>query len=127
MANPRHTYELDELFVKRVTMAADSSLPFSRTAPYGTTSRFAPVKITGNKTVGLCADGDVPFGALERIEADGSAVVAWMGSVTYAGSATAGDPVVANGSGGVRAAVAGTDEGKGVAGTSENGRVVVFQ
>ena len=124
MANPRLIHEFEELFVKRATMAADSSIPFERDKPYGTSKRHAPVKFTGSKTVGLCLADDVPFGSLERVEADGSVVIAWLGSVTYAGAATAGKAVLADGAGKVKAATA---DGRGVAGSSESGRVVVFQ
>ncbi len=127
MANPRMTHEFDELFVKRLTAGTDSSLPFKRDQRHGTDMRHAPVKFTGNRVVGLCEDGDAPVGSLERIEADGSAVVAWLGSVSYKGTATPGQPVVGNGTGGVRAAVAGTETGTGMAGSSEGGVVVVFQ
>lgn len=126
MANPRMTTEFNELRVTRLTAATDASLPYERDAGYGTSNHHAPVKFTANKTVGLCEDGDAPFGSLERIEADGSAVVAYEGSVIYAGEATAGLSVVGDGDGGVRAAGE-DDTGTGVAGHSAGGKVVVFQ
>lgn len=127
MANPRMTHEFDELFVKRLTAGIDSSLTYKRGERHGTDMRHAPVKFTGNRVIGLCEDGDAPIGSLERIDPDGSAVVAWLGSVSYKGTATPGVAVVGNGTGGVRAAVAGTETGTGVAGSSDNGVVVVFQ
>jgi hypothetical protein len=117
-------HEFEELFIRRATMAGDETLPFERDQPYGTSHRHAPVKFTGHKTVGLCGADDVPFGSLERVEADGSVVVAWLGSVLYAGTASAGSAVVGDGAGGVKNA---TGAGRGIAGSSEGGRVVVFQ
>lgn len=137
MANPRMIHEFDEAFVKRLTFATASGLNYEADKPYGTANRHAPVKVTANKTVGLCADGDKPYGSLERIEADGSAVVAFLGTVTYAGSATAGGAVVADGSGGVRAADMDGDpsatppefpeNGTGTVVSSESGVVIVTQ
>lgn len=123
MANPRLVHEFDELFVKRATMAANNTITFERDKPYGTSKRHAPVKFVASKQVALCAADDVPFGSLERVEADGSVVINWLGSIPYAGTATAGQGVVANGAGGVKASVT----GKGVAGSSESGKVIVFQ
>ena len=124
MANPRQVHEFDELFVKRATMAANGTITFERDKPYGTSKRHAPVKFVANKQVALCATDDVPFGSLERVEADGSVVINWLGSVPYAGTAIAGQGVVANGTGGVKAAATG---GKGVAGSSDSVKVIVFQ
>jgi hypothetical protein len=121
-------HEFEELFVRRATMAGDETIPFERDQPYGTKYRHAPVKFTASKTVGLCADGDTPFGSLERVEADGSVVVAWLGSVLYAGAASADAGVVGDGAGKVRDADPDASEvGRGITGSSEGGRVVVFQ
>lgn len=139
MSNPRAVHEFEELFVKRATLAGDGTLPFEHDKPYGTSKRHAPVKFTASKTVGLCANNDAPFGSLERIEPDGSVVVAWLGSVTYAGTAAPGKGVVGDGAGQVKTAADITfadgdaqpvtikGQGRGVAGSSESGRVVVFQ
>lgn len=136
MANPRMTVEFDELRVTRLTATAGSGLEFDRDEPYGTEYRHAPVKFSANKTIVLCASGDKPFGSLERLEADGSAVVAYEGSVTYKGAATAGLGVMADTGNVVRAAADGDagatppvfpENGTGTVGTSEGGKVIVFQ
>lgn len=128
MANPRLTHEFHELHTQRATFDADASISFSRTSPYGTTTHRAPVKLTGYATVGLCADGDAPFGALERVDPDGSCVVAYHGAVEYAGTPAAGTTVVGNGTGGVRAAVAETESGTGtVVDAPTATTVIVFQ
>lgn len=105
MANPRMTHRVDELHTQRATFGADSSIVFTRDYPHGFQNVGAPVKITGEMEVGLCADAEVPFGALERVYPDGSVVVAYHGAVEFkadAAAVTFGKAVVANGTGGVR-------------------------
>lgn len=126
MANPRMMHEFDELRVTRLTAATDSSITYERGEAHGTATRFAPVKFVGNKIVALCEDGDKPVGSLERVDADGSVVIAYEGSVTYAGEATPNSAVVGDGNGGVRDADA-DEAGTGTVGSSDDGRVVVFQ
>ena len=126
MANPRKGVEFDELIVSRLTAMADASIPFRRDLPYGTSTRHAPVKFTGDKTIGLCVADDIPFGSLERVEPDGFVVVAWQGAIPYVGTATPDQAVVADGAGGVKDAATPT-AGKGTVGTAASGRVIVFQ
>lgn len=128
MANPRLTREFHELHTQRASFDTDASITYSRTATYGTTSHRAPVKLTGYGIVGLCADGDAPFGALERVDSDGTCVVAYHGAVEYAGRPAAGSAVVGDGTGKVRAAVAGTEAGTGeVVDNPTSNTVIVFQ
>ena len=131
MANPRQTHAFQELHTQRATYDTDASITFSRSARFGTTSHRAPVKVTGYKTVGLCADGDVPFGTLERVDPDGSCVVAYHGAVEYAGQPAGGAAVVANGAGQVRAAnpaATPPEAGKGlVVDSLDANTVIVFQ
>lgn len=125
MANPRQIVGFKELHVQRATFITDSSITFKRDEPYGTDAHLAPVKVTGEGEVGLCDDGDVPFGALERVEADGMAVVAYHGFVEFAGEAEYGSAVVADGSGGVREVD--TEDGRGTAiHAPSDGTVIVF-
>lgn len=105
MANPRMTHRVDELHTQRATFGADSSIVFTRDYPHGFQNVGAPVKITGEMTVGLASAAEAPFGALERVYPDGSVVVAYHGAVEFKADAAAvsfGSAVVANGTGGVR-------------------------
>lgn len=114
MANPRQINGFKELHVQRATFSTDDSLEFKRDQPYGTDMHRAPVIVTGNGIVGLAEAGDVPFGALERIEADGQAVVAYHGMVQFRGEGTYGQPVVADGNGGVEAGTDGAGRGTAI-------------
>lgn len=125
MANPRMINGFKEIHTQRATFSTDDSLSFMRDQPYGTDQHRAPVIITENGTVGLAEEGDIPFGALERIEADGQAVVAYHGMVQFAGTASYGEPVVADGNGGVTAGADGAGRGFAVH-TPDDASVIVF-
>lgn len=59
---------LDITVAKRLhkTYYADSSIVYDAADP--DKFRYMPVKITGNSTVGLCEDGDIPFGSITLVE-----------------------------------------------------------
>lgn len=68
-----------------------------------------PVKITGNMTAGLCADGDAVFGVLQNVKPDACGVLR-EGVVTLPYTGAAPVPgfgqLSANGAGGVKVAAA---------------------
>lgn len=96
MANPRKLVRFDEIHVQRATFLAGSGLTYDATKPNGTDLVGAPVKVTADDTVGVCANGDKPFGFLDRIEADGTVSVSWHGFIEAKGTATVGGDVLAN-------------------------------
>lgn len=106
MALRTDTYRIDRIQTKAATFATNGTITFDRAQAFGTTHRHKPVKFVGEMTVALCAAEDAPDGSLERVEADGSAVVNILGAVPFnAGAATAGTgDLVANGTGGLKAA-----------------------
>lgn len=119
MALRDNYFRIDRVQTKAATFATDATIEFDRAQAYGTDSRHAPVKLVGEMTVALCEAGDVPDGSLERVEADGGAVVNFQGAVPFkAGTgATAGTgDITADGSGGIiPAASAGTGMPKRIA------------
>jgi hypothetical protein len=96
MPNPRKLVRFDEIHVQRATFLAGAGLTYDATKPNGTDLVGAPVKISADDTVTLCANGDKPFGFLDRIEADGVVSVAWHGFVEAKGTAAVGGDVLAN-------------------------------
>lgn len=75
------------------TWQGDSSIVYNDAAPqYGTALHGAPVKITGERTVGLCSTGDRPYGILIRVERDGVCLIGRGGvqEVRISQSATIG-------------------------------------
>lgn len=86
------------------TWQADSSIVFDDSVEYNTTLHGAPVKITGERTVGLCAAGDAVFGTLIRTERDGACLIGHSGVHAFrvaqdaeigTGTFTAGTGIVA--------------------------------
>ena len=123
----RNVHSTQELHVQRATFGSDDSIVFDRNAAKGHAQIGAPVVMTGSLVVGLAPAGATPFGALERVDADGSVVVAWHGAVEYTGTPGFGVGVVADGAGAVRAAATG-EIGKGVAMEEAHaGKIIVFQ
>ena len=85
----------------KVSLQGDSSIvgAYDNTKNYGTELHGAPVKLTGDKTVGLAADGDQIFGVIVKIEHDGVVSVGKGGvhACRFAEGAApaAGDAIVA--------------------------------
>lgn len=120
MANPRKVFRIDEVGTQRATFAGKSGdFTYDATKAKGTAYPNEPVKITGDMEVGVCADGDVPFGSVDHIEADGAVVVAYKGAVVFAGAGTLDAGVVGAGAHEVKAGVDGAGAGRVVTTTDD--------
>lgn len=113
MPSGRNEYRYDQVDPKLLlSFAADpTSIPYEDPQQYGTQHRNKPVKINPTtKLVSLAADGDEILGMLEqrfknadngvRVQVAGVIVFSCASGATF----TAGQRVVANGAGGVKAA-----------------------
>jgi hypothetical protein len=94
MANPRNTISFEGLngpemtfLIDGVTIVADTTGTVARGA--AATMLDKAVSLSTHKTVQLASDGDAIIGRLERVEADGKAVVRTWGMCSLPGGASA--------------------------------------
>lgn len=82
MTNPRMTHDYSNIGQRRVTYQIDDdTIQFSRDAAHGSAGVGLAVTLSGDNEVALAGDGEAVLGRLEKVEADGSAVVTEIGHV----------------------------------------------
>jgi len=107
MANPRATVRYDEIGTLDVTFKTDNTITYDRTKPGGSDQVGLAVTLAADDTAGLIGDGEQLLGILQRVEADGKALVRIRG---YA-YAKAGTGATLTLGGGIVGALLSTAEG----------------
>lgn len=115
----------------KVSLQGDSSIlgAYDNTKAYGTALHGAPVKLTGDKTVGLCSAGDEVYGVIVKIEHDGGVSVGKGGihACRFTGTApAAGAAIVAGAGNTVAAATAPAGRGTVIGVEDDNGTEYVY-
>lgn len=76
MANPRGVVDYMGIGFRAITMIADgTTIAFNSALANGSAAVGLAVQVTGNNTAALAADASEIIGRLERVEADGMAVI----------------------------------------------------
>lgn len=84
MSDPRKATNETRLDPKDRSYAYDSTIVYDPTKAGGSVSVGLAVTLTGNKIVGLAADGDVIRGKLMKVESDGFCAVQCGGTNDFA-------------------------------------------